>query len=109
MKKDNKNVYAVALKIIGGSIIILGIIGSLILGDAFKIQYGVNYVFYKYNYYLMTAGIFSSVITGVLIMGMGELIQLIDKTSTDIKSILLCMKYKENNDYNTENEELPEL
>lgn len=109
MKKANKNVYASALKIIGGIVIIFGIIGSMILGDAFKIQHGVTYIFYEYNYYLMTVGVLSSVITGALIMGMGELIQLIDKTSTDINGILLCVKGKENNDYSVENEELPEL
>lgn len=109
MNDPEKNIYATALKILGGIIVIFGIIGSVILGDVFKIEYGVTYTFREYNYYLMTVGILSSVITGALIMGMGELIQLAYKTSLDTRYILLLVKDKEKKGSNAEDEELPEL
>ena len=87
-----KNIYASVLKILGGCIMALGILGSFILGKAFEVQQGYTYVYYEYNYYLMFVGVISSVVTGTLIMGMGELIRIAHETSEYTRLILKQIK-----------------
>lgn len=112
MKKNSnlkENSYAKALKILGAVIMALGCLGSLVLGNELKIQHGVTYVYYEYNYFIMIAGVLSSVITGTLIMGMGELIRIAHETSVYTQLILKQTGY--NGDFGIESidEELPAL
>lgn len=49
MDGSQKNTYVTVLKILGGTIIVLGVIGSLALGRIFEIPHGVTYTYYEYN------------------------------------------------------------
>ncbi len=62
-----ENRYASILNIIGTCIICLGIIGSFILGDIFKIE---GHFHDTYNWRLTVIGIVSSIISGAMFLGL---------------------------------------
>ena len=109
MDGSQKNTYVTVLKILGGTIIVLGVIGSLALGRIFEIPHGVTYTYYEYNYYILFAGVLSSVITGALVMGMGELIRLTYETSLNTRLLLEQARKMGTAEPEAEDEELPEL
>ena len=109
MDGSQKNTYVTVLKILGGAIIGLGVIGSLALGRIFEIPHGMTYTYYEYNYYIMFAGVLSSVIMGALVMGMGELIRLSYETSLNTRLLLEQARKMGTAGPEVEDEELPEL
>ena len=78
-----ENSSAKAIKIIGFIIIIGGIIASFVLGDVFEneITYPTSMYSYdsytKYNWTLATIGAVSSFVLGMLFIGFGETIDLL--------------------------------
>lgn len=85
----SKNTTANVLKVIGIVIALLGIIGSLVLGKVFEIQ--VEKMFFdetRYNWGVALIGIASSVISGVLLYGFGEIISLLQVNADNQKQII---------------------
>lgn len=78
-----ENSYAKAIKIIGFIIIICGIIASFILGNVFEneITYPSSMYSYdsytEYNWTLAIIGAISSFVVGLLFVGFGEIIDLL--------------------------------
>lgn len=77
------NIYAKSIRIVGFIIIIGGILGSFVLGGIFEteITYPTSMYSYdsytKYNWNLAIIGAVSSFIVGLLFVGLGELIDLL--------------------------------
>ena len=73
---DISNPYATAVKVIGIIGIVVGIIVGIVLGNTLKERYSV------FNFGACVGTIVGSLITGIFILGFGEVIQLLE----DIKN-----------------------
>lgn len=66
------------LKIVALLILIVGIIGSLILGDVFQIENRtLYYTLHTYNAGLAVAGVVSSILTSIFFYALAEIISLL--------------------------------
>lgn len=95
------NIYAKSIRITGFAVIVLGVIGSFILGSVFEVD--IPYSSYdEYNWTLVLIGIISSFIVGLLFVGLGELIDLLqanyDKQYDILKEIKTISKNMTEND-----------
>lgn len=72
------NFYSKALKVIGWIVLIAGVIGSVMLGDQFRIKW-------SYNYGVCAAGIISSVILAFILLGVGEIINILEDNRSYLK------------------------
>lgn len=78
--KKKANSYASALNLTGWLILVIGLIGSFYLGDVFSIEW-------NYNYGVLLAGALSSTCAGVLLLGLGEIIKILDDSRNHIRKI----------------------
>lgn len=67
--------------------IVIGCIGSLTLGSMFPVRSGVYYIHESYNWALAIAGIISSVISGIVLIGFAEIINLLQKNVDNTQKI----------------------
>jgi len=75
--------------VLGWVIIVLGSIGSLVMGNVYKaidFSYG-NYVSYKYNWSLAISGIIGCVILGLIFIFIAEIINIGNLNYTNINVI----------------------
>lgn len=86
-----ENKVAKYIKIIGILIIVLGVIGSFVLGDIYAVveTYGTTFTFTEetYNWPVTLIGIFSSMVSGILFIGFSEVINLLQKTVTQLRIV----------------------
>ena len=93
-------------------VLILGIIGSFILGNALPAVSISSYssrVYEEYNWGLAIGGVVGSIIFGTFLLGIGELIQLCANNLEEAKAIhnhLLAGEVKQDKQ---EDDELPDL
>ena len=76
----NRNPYTRALNVIGFTTLFVGIIGSFYLGDLFSIGW-------DFNYGVFLAGAFASTCTCVLMLGLGEIINILDDNRNFLRKI----------------------
>ncbi len=89
------NIYAKIFRLFGFGIIVFGIIGSFIFGSIFEID--IPYSSYdEYNWTLAVAGAISSIIIGLIFVGFGEIVDLLqanyDKQYDILKEIKIIAK-----------------
>lgn len=72
---QNNNKTATALKFIGYLEIICGFILGIVLGNVFEIERGYYYSYKEFNTGLCVGCIVAGIITGIFILGFGEIIQ----------------------------------
>ena len=82
-----KNKYAFILWIIGLLTIILGICGSVVLGDKFSVVSGTYYYHKEYNVEVAIMGIIASIVSGAITMGIAEAIRLLDLLNLKMKGL----------------------
>ena len=75
------NNYAKALSITGWIVLVAGIIGSFVLGDQLRVDR------WSYNTGVCIAGILTSVIFGLLLLGFGEVISILDDNRKYLKKL----------------------
>lgn len=80
--QDNNNTMANILKFIGNLEIICGIILGIYLGDLFR----TGYYGYDFNIALCVAVIVTGIITGIFILGFGEVVQLLQDIKNNTKN-----------------------
>lgn len=104
MKNLEDNSYSKALRIFGWVYIGLGVIGSFVIGNTFQTYYG------DFNFALFLASLFIAGLFGALILGLAEIIRLLNDNRRLLASIA------QGNDLNPANniaksidEELPEI
>lgn len=76
----NRNPYTRGLNVIGFTTLFVGIIGSFYLGDLFSIGW-------DFNYGVFLAGAFASTFTCVLLLGLGEIINILDDNRIFLRKI----------------------
>lgn len=85
----SKNKTADVLGITGACIAVLGIIGSFVLGKVYGIPVdGLFSVETKYNWFVAIIGIVCSVISGLLLFGLGEIIFLLQTNADNQKQLI---------------------
>lgn len=93
------------IKVLGIIFIILGIIGSIYLGNLFEMKQYAGYSYYsqssRYEYVFNTplfiAGVVSSSTFGILMMGFGELINIAEDNRDNTKNLLRYLRMVEEN------------
>lgn len=104
MKSQEKNSYSDALRIFGWIYIFLGLIGALVLGNTFKTYYG------EFNLPIFLGVIFGVGLFGVLILGLAEIVRLLNDNRRLLAVIASGdLKTNANNSNDTVDDELPEL
>ena len=104
MKNKSDNFYSQALFIIGWGVIVLGVIGSIVLGNTYS-YYG------DFNFAIFLVGVISTAISGFLVLGMAEVISILN----DNRRLLAAMTQNAENPATNSSasnaiaEELPEL
>ena len=96
----NRNPYTRALNVIGFTTLFVGIISSFYLGDLFSIGW-------DFNYGVFIAGAFASTCTCVLMLGLGEIINILDDCRNHLRKIAgdtSDQKENEFHEYETEYE-----
>ena len=96
----NRNPYTRALNVIGFTTLFVGIISSFYLGDLFSIGW-------DFNYGVFIAGAFASTCTCVLMLGLGEIINILDDNRNFLRKIAgdtSDQKENEFHEYETEYE-----
>ena len=107
------NTKAKAISVIGWIDIIGGVIGSFIMGSAFSLSNldGIE----KYNWNIVILGIFSSVVSGIILLGFAEIINLLQEKVSQAKKIdeildaIKSINNSSNNITKMNNDELPIL
>ena len=105
MKNKSDNFYSKALFIIGWGIIVLGVIGSFVLGNTYTDYYG------DFNGALFLVGLISTAMSGFLILGLAELISI----QNDNRRLLASLAQEggkmptDNSNSSSIAEELPEI
>ena len=101
---NKSNSVAQALRIVGILIIIFGVIGSIFLASS---------VYYEFNMFIFLVGAMSTGLSGALVIGFSEVIQILHENREYLKAIL---QKSPATDYRTEemaiasiSEELPEI
>ncbi len=97
---DNKT--GMALKWTGWIIMIVGIIGSIILGDQLRVDW-------SYNLSVCIAGILSSTVFGLVLIGFGEIIGILDDNRKYLKKLTKASRESQSDPHETLMEELPDL
>ena len=104
---NTKNTFARLLSIAGIAVIILGIIGSIVLGNTYAYGYS------EFNVSIFFAGLVSTLITGFLILGLAELINLADESRDYLKKIAnnesIGAKASNNSNASSISSQLPEI
>jgi len=77
MKNKSDNFYSQALFVLGWVIIVLGVIGSFVLGSDS----------YEFNGTIFFIGLFSTAISGFLILGLAEIISILNDNRRLLASI----------------------
>ena len=72
IKNKSDNFYSQALFIIGWGIVALGAIGSIVLGRTYTDYSG------EFNFAIFLVGIFSTAMSGFLVLGLGEVISILN-------------------------------
>lgn len=106
IKNKSDNFYSQALFFIGWGIVVLGVIGSIVLGSTYADYYG------EFNFALFIVGVISTAMSGFLVLGLAEVISILN----DNRRLLATLT--QNNDISQGSsksatksiaEELPEL
>jgi len=79
------NTRANIIDVVGRIIIVVGILGSLILGSAFR---NISDFGSTYNLGLAIGGIVSSIISGIVFFGFAEIIELLQKNVVNTQKLL---------------------
>lgn len=82
-----ENEWGRFIKVFGVIVMIAGFIGSIVLGNAFKIESGYFYKSYEFNWSVFFLGLIFSFIPGIFICGFGELININHKTLWHVQNI----------------------
>ena len=103
------NQKAFIINTIGLITIVVGIIGSVVLGEVFPIK-TLEGVYYSrleesYNWYIAIIGTISSIISGVIFIGFAEIIDLLQQNVNNTAKLFTL----KNHDVGFEYGELPEL
>ena len=106
IKNKSDNFYSKALFFIGWGVIVLGVIGSIVLGNTYTTYYG------DFNFALFLVGVISTAMSGFLILGMAEIISILN----DNRRLMATMTQNSenpstgtNSSTNSIADELPEL
>lgn len=70
IKNKSDNFYSQALFAIGWGVIVLGVIGSIVLGSTYTTYYG------DFNNAIFLVGVISTAVSGFLILGLAEVISI---------------------------------
>ena len=71
IKNKSDNFYSKALFFIGWGIVVLGVIGSFVLGSSYS-------GYEEFNYALFLVGIISTAMSGFLVLGLAEVINILN-------------------------------
>ena len=72
IKNKSDNFYSQALFFIGWGIIVLGVIGSIVLGNTYTTYYG------DFNFAIFLVGVISTAMSGFVILGLAEVISILN-------------------------------
>ena len=102
---STQNTFARLLFIAAIAVIILGFIGSIVLGKA--------YGYYGFNVGLFFGGLVSTLITGFIILGLAEMVNILDENRNLLKKIADSntgvTNVSNNSNANTISSQLPEI
>lgn len=105
---NTKNTFAMLLFIAGIAVIVLGIIGSIVLGRTYADGY-----YSEFNGTIFFTGLVTTLITGFLILGLAELIRLADESRDYLKKIAnnesVGVKASNNSNASSISSQLPEI
>ncbi len=78
--KNDMNIYSQALIVVGWLVLVVGVIGSIFLGDSMRTGW-------EYNTSICIAGILCSGIFALLLLGLGEIINILDDNRKFLKKL----------------------
>ena len=104
MKNKVDNSYSNALKVFGWIYIVFGVIGAFVIGYTSPTYYG------GFNYAMFFATLFSVGIFGIILLGLAEIIKILNDNRLILASIAQGNNLdSENNNVKPIEEELPEI
>lgn len=90
---NNQTFITKLLMSTGVAIIIAGSVGSLILGDVYKISHSSLFHSYeKYNFTLAISGIIGSIILGLFFIALAEITHLLKQNADNQEKIIKALK-----------------
>ena len=98
-----ENKYAKALSIVGICILFLGILGAIVLGTSLGDSYD------SFNVTAFLIGVFSSVISGVFFLGLGEIVRLLADMNEKLENHGVIFRGEEKKTNLNDTDELPDL
>lgn len=106
IKNKSDNVYSQALFFIGWGVIVLGVIGSVVLGKTYTNYYG------EFNFAIFLVGVISTVMSGFLILGLAEIINVLNDNRRLLATLTQNNEFTQGSGISVAKsiaEELPEL
>ena len=106
IKNKSDNFYSQALFFIGWGVIVLGVIGSIALGNTYTTYYD------EFNFVIFLVGLISTIMSGFLILGLADVISIVNDNRRLLATLTQSNEITQGSNKNIAKsiaEELPEL